>query len=687
MRHTSLVTIAALLLASCGGGGGGGTPTPTPTPAPAPAPGPSGTNFYTPPTLQSLTQADVQQIIAQAAAEARAQNLPSTIAVTDRVGNVLAIFEMTGADTRLKIVDPPKGGPRTDFHLLPQLPEGAARAGAVAKAVTGAYLSSSGNAFSTRTASQIVQEHFPPSRAAVGLESGPLFGVQFSSLPCSDLVARFNPAGGSSFVTQAGAVAQSPAMIGPKRTPLGLSADPGGIPLYKNGVVVGGLGVMGDNDYGADFEIQDVDRDREEIIALAGATGFDAPVGIRAERITVDGTTLRYADATTAHYLSNPSAAPSFATINGAQGRLVDLGGYYVAANGVLAGTAYGSEASGFREPRAGEFGNADAYILTDGAGNARFPARAGTDGARVAQPLTQAEVTAVLEEGFMVLGRARAQIRQPLDSRMEATISVVDSNGAILGIVRSPDAPVFGTDVSLQKARTAAFFSNPRAGELLSATPPSVVPTNFTGSTASLSISEFVGAANTFFGSNAVLTGGFGISARAFGNVARPFFPDGEVGRPHGPFSRPIESFSPFATGLQAALILPNVVQNVLFALGASPTDTAQRCTNVPDVAPGLNPLQNGIQIFPGSVPIYRGDVLVGAIGLSGDGIDQDDMISFLGLANGGRRVGTIGHRDPEKRSDRIIVQIGDGVRLRYVNCPFAPFVGSSDQNVCQGI
>ena len=169
--------------------------------------------------------------------------------------------------------------------------------------------------------------------------------MQFSSLPCSDLVARFNPAGGSSFVTQAGAVAQSPAMIGPKRTPLGLSADPGGIPLYKNGVVVGGLGVMGDNDYGADFEIQDVDRDREEIIALAGATGFDAPVGIRAERITVDGTTLRYADATTAHYLSNPAAAPSFATINGAQGRLVDLGGYYVAANGVLAGTAYGSEA------------------------------------------------------------------------------------------------------------------------------------------------------------------------------------------------------------------------------------------------------------------------------------------------------------------------------------------------------
>ena len=119
----------------------------------------------------------------------------------------------------------------------------------------------------------------------------------------------------------------------------------------------------------------------------------------------------------------------------------------------------------------------------------------------------------------------------------------------------------------------------------------------------------------------------------------------------------------------------------------GASATDTPARCTALPDIAPGQNRLQNGLQIFPGGAPIYRNGRLVGAIGVSGDGIDQDDMISFLGLANGGRRVGTIGHRDPEKRSDRIIVQIGDGVRLRYVNCPFAPFVGSSDQNVCQGI
>ena len=51
-----------------------------------------------------------------------------------------------------------------------------------------------------------------------------------------------------------------------------------------------------------------------------------------------------------------------------------------------------------------------------------------------------------------------------------------------------------------------------------------------------------------------------------------------------------------------------------------------------------GNTRLTNGIQIFPGSMPIYRGNQLVGAIGVSGDGIDQDDMVAFLGLANAGK-------------------------------------------------
>ena len=85
--------------------------------------------------------------------------------------------------------------------------------------------------------------------------------------------------------------------------------------------------------------------------------------------------------------------------------------------------------------------------------------------------------------------------------------------------------------------------------------------------------------------------------------------------------------------------------------------------------------------------MPIYRGGVLVGAIGVSGDGIDQDDMISFLGLNNGGARVGSIGNAAAAMRADTVVVAVGQGVRLRYVSCPFAPFLDTSDQNVCQGL
>src|SRR4028119_1310609 len=143
-------------------------------------------------------------------------------------------------------------------------------------------------------ASQSVQERVPPSAVAVGLESGPLYGVQFSSLPCSDLVARFNPGGGSTYRTTGGADVATGGLIGPKRTPLGLSADPGGFPLYINGVIVGGVGVMTDGVYGLDREIRDVDSDDDEAVAIAATRGFEAPAGIRAEKISGDRTSLRY---------------------------------------------------------------------------------------------------------------------------------------------------------------------------------------------------------------------------------------------------------------------------------------------------------------------------------------------------------------------------------------------------------
>jgi uncharacterized protein GlcG (DUF336 family) len=651
-----IVVAFALILAACGGGGGSGGGSSSGGGGGGSSGGGGGGSgtVYAVPAQEALSAAEVGTIVAHAAAQAKGQGTPATIAVVDRVGNVLAVFRMTGSPATAHISDAPNGD-----DIDAQGLDVPAAAAAIAKALTGAYLSSGGNAFSSRTASMIVQPHFPPATSTPGLESGPLFGVQFSQLPCSDLSARFGPAGAG-------------ALIGPKRSPLGLAADPGGFPLYKNGVLVGGIGVMADGQYGFDPNVLDVDHDTDEPIALAGTVGFEAPEAIRADRVYVDGTQLRYSDASYAALFDNSAA--TYANTDPALGGLLAVTGYYPGGS-LRAGTAYGSEASGIRPSTAAEFSNRDAFVLSNGTGADRFPIRGGTDAGDVAQPLTATEVRALIEQAFAVMSHARAQIRQPLDSRAQVSISVVDTRGQVLGIVRAPDAPIFGTDVSLQKARTATFFSGPHAASDLSGD-------------SSADVRAFVAKVRAFLNDSSALTGTYAFADRSGGNLSRPYFPDGQVGNPNGPLSRPIAQFNPFSTGLQSALVVGNLAQHLAFVTGASASDTPPQCTSLPDAAPGQKRLQNGIQIFPGSVPIYRGNALVGGIGVSGDGIDQDDMISFLGANNAGVQLSSIGNAPVGIRADNIVVNVnGANVRLRYVNCPFAPFLDSSAQNVCQGL
>ncbi len=175
---------------------------------------------------EALTAAEVGRILAQAASEAEGRGRPATIAVVDRVGNVLGVFRMDGANAvdpgfatlgiapdpilRTVTVASNPRGPDTGLNGAAFVPDTLA---AITKAITGAYLSSNGNAFTTRTAGQIVQENFNPGEKRT--PSGPLYGVQFSQLPCSDLNRRLGDG-----------------TVGPKRSPLGLSAAPGGLPLY-----------------------------------------------------------------------------------------------------------------------------------------------------------------------------------------------------------------------------------------------------------------------------------------------------------------------------------------------------------------------------------------------------------------------------------------------------------------------
>ncbi len=613
---------------------------------------------------ENLSVADVEQIVAQAVGEARALGVSGHIAVSDRVGNVLGVFSMTGSPATIRIATPGRDitAGLEGVNVIPAV------ASAITKANTAAYVSSEGNAFSTRVASQIIQEHFNPGE--FDQPGGPLFGVQISQLPCSDLSARHQ------------GVAASP---GPHRSPLGMSADPGGFPLYRNGTVIGGVGVEVDGAYGLDTSVFDTDRDVDELVALAATFGFAAPLDRRADRITVEGKTLRFSDVSDADLLSMP------ATVNVADalslGSFVLVRGYTDDTVRVRSGTAFGQPASGIRPASDAEFAARDAFMLVDAANQPRFAPRAGTG----AGALSAAEVRAVMLNALDVANSARAQIRRPLSTPARVSIFVTDRNGDVLGAVRSRDAPIFGIDVALQKARTVNFFSGSDAASALTALPDVGYLVNGFNERPPVALGDYVAATRALLERPTALADGqIAFGARTIGNLARPFLPDGIVGAPPGPLSKPMGEWSVFSTGLQVDLVYNALVAHVAFLLGAIPNDVPQNCTGISRFSEGLQvdspiaALPNGVQIFSGGVPIYRGNQLVGAIGISGDGIEQDDMIAFLGLHRAGEALGgAIGNAPVALRADQLVI---DGQNPRYVQCPQAPFIDSDEENVCAG-
>ena len=639
-----------------------------PTPEAAPAVECSGFCADVPTRLE---QDDVRRVVAQGVAEARARGLTGHIVVSDRVGNVLAAYSMSGAPQNIRVATPGRivTAGLEGVTVIPAV------ASAIAKAVTGAYLSSEGNAFSTRVASQIIQEHFNPEEQ--NQPGGPLFGAQFSQLACSDLSARANP----------------PALVpGPHRSPLGLSADPGGFPLYRNGTVVGGVGVEIDGQYGLDVSVLDVDGGDalvDEIVALAATFGYAAPPDRRADRITVDGKTLRFSDAVSADLVSVPAAVDVAAELALA-GTFRAVVGYTDAS--VRAGTAFGHVESGIVPATEPTFAVRDGFVLVDATGQNRFPPIAGSG----VGALSADEVRAILANGLDVMNAARGQIRRPLGSSARTTIFVVGRNGEVLGGVRGRDAPMFGVDVALQKARSVLFMSGAGAAAALAGLPPVRYFEDGFNVGPEIPFTPYVEQFRSASGrATALADGTIAFGARSIGNVARPFFPDGLENTPFGPFSKPAGEWSVFSTGLQLDLAHNALVNHVAFLLGAIPADVPQNCTGIAPFGGSLNPpaeafavvnpiaqLANGLQIFPGGVPIYRGNELVGAVGVSGDGIEQDDMIAFLGVHRAGEQLSNvIGNATPAARADVVFVR---GTLLRYVQCPQAPFLGSNDELVC---
>lgn len=650
------IALMSLLLAAPGGcdgnlsGGGSGQ-------MPAAATNPAATVDNTSP---NLTEDDVNNVVLQAVNEATARGKPATIAVVDRVGNVLTVTQMAGAPTDITITS--NRGVTTGLENPSIVPPGIVPTtmAAIAKALTAAYLSSNGNAFTTRTASQIVQEHFNPTVRET--PAGPLFGVQFSQLSCSD------------FNTLSAATAGT-ANAGPHRSPLGFSADSGGLPLYKNGVLAGGIGVMTTATYSLDLNPFDIDRDDDEFVALAGQFGFTPQSQIIASNIAVNGITLRYTDATSADLAATVSASGSFtpATVQG----------YFAGpASGhtAIAGLTYGSSDGASGVAPDGALGSqlypgttTTAYVFTDGAGNVLYAPTAGkapTGG----QAITADEAKAIMTSALNVAFSARSAIRIPTNSFAQVTVTVVDLDGNVLAQARTPDAPVFGADVSRQKARSAVFFSRTDAATTI---------TNIAAASPSTSdgtFADYIRRSQTLVGSK-VFSDGTAWSEVAIGDISRPFYPDGIDGNSPGSLSLPFQNWSVFSTGLQLDLVAADIVNGIKTgahpAAGCAATGTGGAAV-LPTVSGGKTQLANGLQIFSGGAPIYRGSVLVGGIGVSGDGIQQDSLIANQGLQNG---ASGLGNAPASIRADRLAPE---GVHLRYVNCPAAPFLNSDVQNPC---
>ena len=81
---------------------------------------------------------------------------------------------------------------------------------------------------------------------------------------------------------------------------------------------------------------------------------------------------------------------------------------------------------------------------------------------------------------------------------------------------------------------------------------------------------------------------------------------------------------------------------------------DVARPCSQGSQ-PPTLN--QSGIVFFTGSIPLYKNGQLVGGLGVSGDGVEQDDLVAAAGAT------GFV--PPPEIRADQVFVQ---GIRLPFL-------------------
>jgi uncharacterized protein GlcG (DUF336 family) len=376
----------------------------------------------------------------------------------------------------------------------------------------------------------------------------------------------------------------------------GIGTLPGGIPIYENGVLVGGLGVFFPGTTGfateensalsADYNPSKPDLSLEAewmaFAAVGGSPGAGFPVGTLNGIAPLAGFALPFGRIDLAG-ITLPLFGP-----DGLQGPA------YLAAVGATLGV--GNPNSGVNEPL---FPGDTTHAPTDPAGG--MPGQVAPDGWLVTPHdgvnFTAAQVNQIITQGINAATLVRAQIRTPIGVRAKFVFAVVDETGEVLGMYRQPDATIFSEDVAVAKARNVAYYDN----------------------AAMLQPIDQVNG----------LPPGVAMTARTFRFLGQPRYPEGIDGTHPGPFSILNDGGANPLTALSNGPPLPaSAYVSVLGHDAFNPQTNFRQPFS-------LN--QNGIVFFPGSSAVYQTingtPTMIGGWGVSGDGVTEDDVTTTQGI------------------------------------------------------
>lgn len=422
----------------------------------------------------------------------------------------------------------------------------------------------------------------------------------------------------------------------------GIATLPGGIPLYRGFDVVGGIGVFFPGTVDADGagpqQLGDATFEQGFVpgIKQSEAKRTNAPKVIEAEYIA-------YAAAGGATF-GGLGTKDKIGTITGADGidrdpspfllpfGRIDLVGITLQIIGPTAGVSgVRTVISAGKKLGVGLNTGANQFVTPGVDGD---PTTSGDnvflrDGVEVPEgwlvkPAAGSDAETIILQAIETADKTRAAIRLKVTNTTKGTtvpgartrmvMAVTDTDGNILGLYRQHDSTIFSIDVAVAKARNTAYYANP----------------------AQLALNLVDQVDDNNDGVSDVPLG-TAFSNRTFRFLAEPRYPQGTDGSKPADFS--ILNDPGFNTALLksknptvAAGAVDNIgapVASTVFVsvLGFDSFNVGRNFRQAANIAN-----QNGIIFFPGSAPVYDSGMLVGGYGVSGDGVDQDDVVTFFG-------------------------------------------------------